>query len=577
MNGYKSKTWLALSVLTSLCVHGGALFSLHRYSFSSSFMRAPLLEPLQKEEAMLAEALQQCILNQTALRPREEPYGAASPGMEGVEEGGRIVERGLPPHTIASWERSHGDKLTPSQIEVAALPFSPTLHENLFAQIPSTRAAAPREWARERRASPVVVQAQLSEMRIPPSVSAPNMNVSLPLSMPSRAATIASTLPVARIPLMRERKEEFGEEPGLRIPHFPDLPSLRDLKTVACSDAFEVDLVFTPLEEGEGVLFALTLIPCEDTALISMHQNYLFLIDRSNSIQKERLMATQQAIARALEELSPEDTFNIFVFDSRIEKFASSSQHPTPALLAEAKAFLASIQLGSFFSQAELSLPLFLSIPSEVQEDELYTAILFTNGESLKKKDRGVSLVRDWMRHNQGRVALYTVGMNGDSSWGTMEAISALSRGQFIAHSGKRSLKRRMLKLMKSLHTPLIKQISYCGVSLSKENRIELLPGTTRAPILYRDQPYVILGRARSLDDFVLFVQGRCHDQWVNIRKPISFLSARRVGTSLKSEWALHQAHECYVAYLQSGRYEELRCAEALLLPYHKPIAFEVP
>ncbi len=552
----KRKTLLVLSVMTSLLLHGAALVSLRHYSFAFASFPQPLLEPLEKMDEILEEAFQKFAWGEEMVEPHSESHALQTAQI--------ALPSPIPFH--------HAHLLPTHQTEHATLPFAPKMHHELFHRFLSQKV-------------PLQAAESLSErppLRLPPQPELASfpLHATLAVSTPQVARSekgISKAIPSPGKAMQKISWDRTGPaaDVGLAVPHLPYLPSLRELQTISCSEAFDLDLVFTPLEGEEGILFALTLIPCEELPLPKMRQNYLFLIDRSNSIQKERLVSTQQAVARALEDLAPEDTFNIFVFDSRIEKFSSYPQSVTPTTLGEAKKFLDQIQLGSFFSQADLSLPLFLSIPYEVQDDELYTAILFTNGENLKKRDRGVSLVRDWIWQNQGRVALYTVSMSSDTSLGTLNAMSALSRGQLISYSGKRALKRKMLKLMKSIHTPVAKQLSYCGVSLVKENSITLFPQKENAPIFYLDQPYVILGRARSLDDFVLFVQGRCKGQWVNIRKQVSFLSAKRAGSSLKSEWALHSAHEGYATYLRSGHLEDLQHAHELLAPYRFPTAFE--
>src|SRR5690606_37947021 len=103
---------------------------------------------------------------------------------------------------------------------------------------------------------------------------------------------------------------------------------------------------------GKGYVFALTLIPKPDLNLPKIRQHYTFLIDRSNSIQRERLLATKNAVHKALEELEPDDTFNIIVFDTKIEKLSPVPLPYSAESLAHAEAFLEKINLGSFFSPA---------------------------------------------------------------------------------------------------------------------------------------------------------------------------------------------------------------------------------
>src|SRR5262249_40142198 len=108
--------------------------------------------------------------------------------------------------------------------------------------------------------------------------------------------------------------------PGLVPPTMPSFPSLDELEAASCADWFDLELISVPKEDGSGYLFAATLIPHSNLTIHKMRQDYTFLIDRSNSIQKDRLLAAKNAVRSALDELTPQDTFNILTFDNKVEK-----------------------------------------------------------------------------------------------------------------------------------------------------------------------------------------------------------------------------------------------------------------
>lgn len=355
--------------------------------------------------------------------------------------------------------------------------------------------------------------------------------------------------------------------------NLPHLPTLADLETTSYSDVFDAELVFLPNEEGEGYIFALTLIPRPDLDLPKLRQHYTFLIDRSNSIQRDRLTAVKNAVHKVLEDLSSEDTFNIIAFDSKMEKFSPHSLSPTAQSLAAAEEFLEKINLGSFFSQSNLYRPLFLTVPGGFSEDEVHSAILFTDSENLGKKTEQNALLSDWTRYNQGKVALFSIGVKGDRHLGTLDAASAFNRGKLSYSLTKRGLKRKLLKLMKTIQNPIAKNLATNAVSRSPKTKIELFPKS--AAHLYLDHPYVILGTTNSLDDFILFVQGRIKGRWLNIKKKISFLHAKKGNPSLKAEWALQRSYSFYEQYVLDENPAHLAKARALLEPYDFQAAFE--
>lgn len=406
-----------------------------------------------------------------------------------------------------------------------------------------------------------------------------------PLAKPEVPLTAKPPVPTQEAPMplityLAPIESTLAEAPkrpqaSLPLPEIPQLPSLADLDTASYSDSFDAELVFLPREgKAGGYIFALTLIPRPDLALPKIRQHYLFLVDRSNSITQERLSATKSAIHKALEELSAEDTFNIIAFDNKMEKMSPHELPCAAKSLAIADAFLGKLQLGSFFTSSDLYRPLFLTVPGQVEPDEVYTAILLTDGETLGKKQTTRALLQDWTQYNGGKVSLFALGVGTDPHFATLDATTFFNKGKSSSAPTNRGLKRKLLKLIKTIQTPVAKSLSCKAISRSPQGKIQLYPKSAQAPHLYLEQPYVILGETDSLDDFVLFVQGRLKDRWLNIKKNISFVNAKKGNKSLKKEWAIQQAYSLYEKYLREENPKYLAEATHLLEPFDLPPAF---
>lgn len=425
--------------------------------------------------------------------------------------------------------------------------------------------------------------------------SFPEPEAAEPLLSPARqpeSATLAkgelSSIPLPETTLIAYQDKGFIQTPllseaqvrkkaalAIPPPPLPSFPTLGELDTYSYSDSFDLDIVCCPRDDGKsGTLFAATLIPHQDLRLPKIRQHYSFLIDRANSIQRERLLATKSAVLRAVDELDTDDTFNIIVFDSKVEKAFAQNRPLSGDSLAEARAFLDKIQLGSFFAPADLYNPLFLTLPYPAKENEVYTAILMTDGEALSKKTGVRSILNTWTMQNSGKTSLYTLGMGSDSNLSGLDAASALNRGHLYSSPTKRGIKRKLLKMMKTIRAPIAKNLSARAISTSGAS-IELFPSGSHIPHLYLNQPIVILGSSETLDDFILFVQGRSKECWFNVKKRVSFLNAKKGGGSLRKGWAMQQAYRCYENYTRDDNPEHLAEARRLLTPFDIQTAFE--
>jgi hypothetical protein len=351
----------------------------------------------------------------------------------------------------------------------------------------------------------------------------------------------------------------------------PKTVRFKDLKMHSCSDDFDTELNYFEDKNGEAV-FALTLISRPEMSLHPLRQNYLFLIDKSNSIQKERLAATKLAVLKAIREISSEDRFNIIVFDQKIEKLSPSPIEATQDGYTKAQGFLDKVELGSFFSQTNLYHPLFLTIPFKAQDDEVYTAILLSDGEALAQKNMAESLLSDWTRMNDGKVSLYSLSMNDDNHLNIFDTLTELNRGKSVTSLTYRGLKRKLSKLIKTVRSPLAKNLSCHAVAFAPDAELELLTQTTP---LFANTPFVILGKTRYLDDFVLFVQGRVNGRWLHIKKEISFNNAKVGSPAIQTQWASGKKSALYQQFLQTNDPALLAETQEIIQTYNLPELFE--
>lgn len=380
---------------------------------------------------------------------------------------------------------------------------------------------------------------------------------------PKRSVVVFKKLEIE--PLL-EKKRASSLEPTFSS-ETNSLLSLSDLQTLSCSDCFDMDLVFYEDREREKYLFALTLIPREDLQLSKLNQSFTFLIDRSNSIREKRLKETKTAVLRALDSLDSEDSFNVIAFDHKMEKMSPHYLPCNKSSQRKAKEFLERIQLGSFFSTSNLSQPLFLTVPSQIDDNEVHTAILLTDGETLSKKRARDSILSEWTAYNQGKVALFAVAMD-DPNLQALELITSLNKGKLFFSSNYRGMKRKLLKLLKTIGNPIAKNLSCHAVPLSNQNHIELFPKSTQMPHLYLNQPYVILGETDNLSDFVLFLQAKLNNRWLQIKKKVSFLNAKKASKNLLEDFAYQKAFDCYRKFLIESNPEHLVEAKEILTPY---------
>lgn len=401
----------------------------------------------------------------------------------------------------------------------------------------------------------------------------------LPIKLQTHLKIMGRNMAMAPLDIIFSKKNELAKDPSSVSFEHLDVPlptrkfvSLAELSTTSFADAFDTEVLFAPLEK-EGFFFAITLIPRPNVPLPKLPQHYDFLIDRSHSITWERLNITKHAVLKAIEGLSVEDSFNIIAFDGKIEKLSSTPLSGIPSSIRKAKEFLEGLQLGSFFSNANLAKPLVLTVPPN--PEKLHSAILLTDGEALRKKGAQKEFGLGFTHYNQGKVSLFSVGLEGDMQSSLLEVTSSLNRGKILQAPSERGIKRKLLKLMKMVSHPIAKDLSLHAISPFPDAEIVLLPTKKQQiPHLYLHQPYVIFGTIKELEPFTLFIQGKIKNRSLNIKKKIAFESGKEA-LSLKTEWALHSSYELYHQYLLDSDPTHLAELHNLLDPFHLPVVLE--
>ena len=366
----------------------------------------------------------------------------------------------------------------------------------------------------------------------------------LPASMPSlkqpAAAPIYSALPALT---------SYG------IPEF---------KSVEWNEAFDVDIKTISREEG-GHLFSLTFIPKIDLKEHCIKQNYYFLIDRSNSIEKHRYQSFKRAVTRAIASLREGDSFNIVIFDSKVARLSEKLMPFSKKNQRLAEEFLERQPHGHYGPPIDLYSCLGKIIPLQTDEDEAHTAILISDGESSLKQDKQRSLINAWLQANRGRVALYTAAVGQDNNLSSLNLLGTVSRGSLVYSDTHTGFPRKLAKLVLSLRSPVAKEMSISIMSNDRTARLQLYPSSSRLPYLLSDHPYVLYGTADKLSDFTLILEGKNKGQIFTIKKEISFAKAKPASRLLSKEWATQQAYLFYEQYLQEGKPALLEEAKKLL------------
>jgi hypothetical protein len=352
------------------------------------------------------------------------------------------------------------------------------------------------------------------------------------------------------------------------------LPSLKDLRTLSLSEEFSVDLEVTPNSKEKGYLFSITLEPVANKLISGASQNFVFLVDRSSAIDKNRFLAFKQAISKALLYLKEEDTFNILTFDTEISRMSRESVFVNASTKHSAKRFLETQKRGYKFVAPNLY-HILLSVHQMTKNSPLpTTVVLMTSGKTLENFDPQDEYLTRFISANHNGFTLFTACSSQNDDTFMLEVLSHLNKGEFMHSQTNAAFPRKLASFVKHAGYLLAKDVHISAAQSNPDVTIEFFPQTDVAPNLYGDRPYTIIGKMDKLSDFDLVLQGRFADNWLNITKKISFKNARNGGLSIYKDYTMHVAYNKYRTYLKEGNVASLNEAKKVFQPFHSSMTY---
>ncbi|KAJ6668377.1 hypothetical protein lerEdw1_015754 [Lerista edwardsae] len=213
-------------------------------------------------------------------------------------------------------------------------------------------------------------------------------------------------------------------------------------------------------------------------------KNIIFVIDKSGSMSGKKIQQTQEALQKILEDLNPEDHFNLVVFGEEVTKWKPSLLPATKENVKQAKRYVNSIDAngGTNINGALMKAISTLdeAISAKLLPDQTISMIiLLTDGQPTVGVTNLVEIQEGIKKTNQGKYFLYCLGFGFDVSYTFLERM-ALDNGGIARRIYEDSDAALQLQgFFQEVAAPILKaiKINYPGSGASKitQNNFKLL------------------------------------------------------------------------------------------------------
>jgi Ca-activated chloride channel family protein len=261
-------------------------------------------------------------------------------------------------------------------------------------------------------------------------------------------------------------------------------------------------------EKGEDFLMLFLQPPAEVRPALVRPKELVFLLDKSGSMMGPPIERAKSLVARALDALGPDDTFQIVAFDGAAQAMTAAPVPGTPEEVARAKGWLSRLSGGGGTEMLE-GIRAALGAPADPRR--LRLVVFCTDGFIGNEAEiiEAVSAMR-------GSARVFGFGIGTSVNRYLVEGVGRAGRGAAEVVDPKEPPDEAVARLFHRLDRPVLTdlEISFEGAQVT-----DLLPA--RLPDLFAGQPLVLAGRTRGGAPAGVILRGRLGEAPWEARLPV--------------------------------------------------------
>ncbi|NOR71894.1 MAG: marine proteobacterial sortase target protein, partial [Methylomarinum sp.] len=302
--------------------------------------------------------------------------------------------------------------------------------------------------------------------------------------------TLAAGFPVEHIISRYHEIENIELKDGTRkISLMGVVPADRDFELVwRAKSQFTPQAALFKQHKNNQDYAMVMLMPPKQMNTESIAREMIFIVDTSGSMDGTSIIQARSALLYGLDQLRPQDSFNIIRFSDDLESVFEQAQLATATNLDIARDFVNWLRANG---GTEMAPALKLALTSE-QNTKGIRQIMFLTDGSVGNEDELFGLIK---RH-LGTSRLFTVGIGSAPNSHFMRRAAEYGRGSHSYIGAESEVRQKMQDLFTKLAHPAVTNIT---LDLPRGTVIEQWPRVI--PDLYLGEPILVTMRADELPD----------------------------------------------------------------------------
>jgi Ca-activated chloride channel family protein len=298
---------------------------------------------------------------------------------------------------------------------------------------------------------------------------------------------------------------------------------------------------FTQSEGGRHYALLMLMPPAAAHEAL-LPREVIFVLDTSGSMAGASIRQAREALALALERLTPKDRFNVIEFNSTARALFAEARPAAPSQVRRAIGWVRSLEARG---GTEMASALTLALNGGDADSGVRQVVFLTDG-AVGNEDELFRLIQARL----GDSRLFTVGIGSAPNSHFMRKAAELGRGTFTYIGRVDEVGARMSELFAKLEAPVLK-----GITLQWPDAARAEAWPARVPDLYAGEPLVVSASLEHLEGELRVSAVRAGRVW-EARVP---LAAGAQATGIDSLWARAKVASLMDSLREGARPEAVR------------------
>ncbi|MFO0913261.1 MAG: VIT domain-containing protein [Pirellulales bacterium] len=268
-------------------------------------------------------------------------------------------------------------------------------------------------------------------------------------------------------------------------------------------------LSYWPEGESEGYFLMLAQPPALEKSARPIPKTVVFVVDTSGSMSGKKFEQAQEALRFVLNNLQPDDLFNIVAYSDSVVTFRPELQKCDQATRDQALGFVAGLYAGG---STNISGALATGLEMLKDASRPNYVLFLTDGLPTAGETDPARIVAETKTKNAVRARMFSFGVGFDVNSRLLDTLTRVHAGMVEYVRPDENIERYVSNLYRGVASPVLTgvQIEFAG----PQSDASAGPAVTRRypdPLtdLFADQQFMLVGRYRQSGDYKVKIKGQ--------------------------------------------------------------------